>query len=439
MKHPLNYLEEKEQEKHQLKDAEPLQKRQRREECNGVQGKAEHLNGAAVTAAGTAALVSLKADADYFRGYSTIHIHEEMLTDQIRTNAYKHALYENAKHLRGSTVMDVGAGTGILSIFAVQAGVNKALAVEACEIAEQARLIVKENKMEDKIDIIKKTVEEFELTEKVDAIISEWMGYCLLYETMLPSVLRARDKFLKEGGLMFPSKATLYLAPVHDEDLLKRVNFWNEIENKYQVSMKCMKSIAEATFTADADIRVIPPEAVQAHAADLCSLDLMTATPEDVQSVKSSFQFKCFGHTIINGFISWFTVEFPGGRILSTSPYKEATHWAHTVFSLQKPFPVRQDTEINGIFSLKPHPRNHRCVEVEIAFTVDNQESQRQTFSLHNTCPGRQLHNEDRLIPDLPRKTLDCTKSSLENGGSSPIQERSSKYGKKNSNAMKIY
>lgn len=81
-----------------------------------------------------------------------------------------------------------------------------------------------------------------------------------------------------------------------------------------------------------------------------------------------------------------------------------------------------------------------RCVEVEIAFTVDNQESQRQTFSLHNTCPGRQLHNEDKLIPDLPRKTLDCTKSSLDNGGSSPIQERSSsKYGKKNSNAMKIY
>lgn len=39
-------------------------------------------------------------------------------------------------------------------------------------------------------------------------------------------------------------------------------------------------------LTADADIRVIPPEAVQAHAADLCSLDLMTATPEDVQSVK---------------------------------------------------------------------------------------------------------------------------------------------------------
>lgn len=39
--------------------------------------------------------------------------------------------------------------------------------------------------------------EEVELPEKVDVIVSEWMGYMLLYETMLPSVLYVRDKWLK--------------------------------------------------------------------------------------------------------------------------------------------------------------------------------------------------------------------------------------------------
>ena len=41
---------------------------------------------------------------------------------------------------------------------------------------------------------------------QVDIIISEWMGYCLFYESMLDTVLYARDKWLKPDGLMFPDK-----------------------------------------------------------------------------------------------------------------------------------------------------------------------------------------------------------------------------------------
>jgi hypothetical protein len=37
--------------------------------------------------------------------------------------------------------------------------------------------------------------------KKVDIIISEWMGYCLLYEAMLDTVIFARDKYLAPGGL----------------------------------------------------------------------------------------------------------------------------------------------------------------------------------------------------------------------------------------------
>ena len=46
---------------------------------------------------------------------------------------------------------------------------------------------------------MKGKVEEVELPdgiEKVDIIISEWMGYCLFYESMLNTVIFARDKWL---------------------------------------------------------------------------------------------------------------------------------------------------------------------------------------------------------------------------------------------------
>lgn len=62
-------------------------------------------------------------------------------------------------------------------------------------------------------------MEEVELpVDKVDIIISEWMGYFLLYESMLDTVLLARDKYLKPDGMMFPDKAAMMLAAIEDGD-----------------------------------------------------------------------------------------------------------------------------------------------------------------------------------------------------------------------------
>jgi protein arginine N-methyltransferase 1 len=125
-------------------------------------------------------------------------------------------------------VLDVGAGTGILSIFAAKAGAAHVYAVENANIALHARTIIESNGLSDKITVIKGKIEEIELpVEKVDIIISEWMGYFLLYESMLDCVLFARDKFLHADGMMFPDRAVLYLASIEDEDYRQsKIDFW---------------------------------------------------------------------------------------------------------------------------------------------------------------------------------------------------------------------
>jgi hypothetical protein len=45
---------------------------------------------------------------------------------------------------------------------------------------------------------------------------SEWMGYALLYESMLPSVLFCRDKWLVPGGLMLPDRTTMLICAIED-------------------------------------------------------------------------------------------------------------------------------------------------------------------------------------------------------------------------------
>ena len=97
--------------------------------------------------------------------------------------------------------MDIGCGTGILSIFAARAGAKHVYGIEFADIADYAKEIVKQNNLSDKVTIIKSKVEEVELpVAKVDIIISEWMGYFLLYESMLDTVLFARDKWLNKDG-----------------------------------------------------------------------------------------------------------------------------------------------------------------------------------------------------------------------------------------------
>lgn len=57
------------------------------------------------------------------------------------------------------------------------------------------------------------------LVAQVDIIISEWMGYFLLRESMLDSLVRARDRWLVPGGLMFPSRCTMMWGVISDEQV----------------------------------------------------------------------------------------------------------------------------------------------------------------------------------------------------------------------------
>lgn len=76
-------------------------------------------------------------------------------------------------------------------------------------------MIAAANGMSDKITFVQGKVEEADLP-KVDIIVSEWMGFCLLSEIMLDCLLQARDKYLVPGGLLFPDRVSAYLAGIED-------------------------------------------------------------------------------------------------------------------------------------------------------------------------------------------------------------------------------
>lgn len=165
-----------------------------------------------------------------------------MLKDTHRTLTYQQAIEGNPADFKDKIVLDIGCGTGILSIFAARAGAKHVYSVDNAEIALHAREIVKQNGLSHKITVFKGKMEEIDFPFKegeVDIIVSEWMGYYLLYESMLDCVLWARDKYLKKGtGKMLPDRAQLYVAAIEDSEYMgDKANFWR---NVYGVDMSVM-------------------------------------------------------------------------------------------------------------------------------------------------------------------------------------------------------
>ena len=103
---------------------------------------------------------------------------------------------------KDKVVVDVGTGTGVLSIWAAKAGARKAYAIEVTETAEHAPKCVAAGGVGGVVEVLQQRVGDVVLPEgpnSVDTTVSEWMRYFLIRGSMLDSTLVARDRWLKRG------------------------------------------------------------------------------------------------------------------------------------------------------------------------------------------------------------------------------------------------
>jgi protein arginine N-methyltransferase 1 len=191
--------------------------------------------------------------ANYFCSYAYLYHQKQMLTDQTRMHAYHKAVTKNPEIFAGKTVVDVGTGSGILSAWCAMAGAEKVWAVEFTNMANHAATLVQSNGLSDRVTVVKGAIEELDLPAgSVDVMISEWMGYFLLRESMLDSLIRARNRLLKPGGVMMPSSATMLWAPIEceaarlqkEQELAESMRDWTEFTvdtaRRYGVNMACL-------------------------------------------------------------------------------------------------------------------------------------------------------------------------------------------------------
>ncbi|XP_016987957.2 protein arginine N-methyltransferase 8 [Drosophila rhopaloa] len=318
----------------------------------------------------------------YFKLYGRIEVQEWLLKDPARNKAYREAILCN-ESFKNKTVLDVGCGMGILSLFAAKAGAKRVLAVDASSTTDFAHRIVQDNGYGDVIMVIRGKVEDIELPadmHKVDIIVCDWMGYCLFSENMLDSLIFARDKWLVAGGHIFPDSAQLFLAAIKGRD--QDLGFWHDVHgfDLSAIRRRCESKAVVEHVTAGQ---------VMSKVCLVKSLDLYNVR-RNSSDFRSSYELKVIRNGWVHALVAYFDVGFsksPQRISFSTSPSAPWTHWNQTVFYLETPLSVKSGESIKGVFSIRPSVDS--IFDLEFDIYVDFQSSgksvtSQQSFVLTN-------------------------------------------------------
>uniref|UniRef100_A0A0N5ASE9 type I protein arginine methyltransferase n=1 Tax=Syphacia muris TaxID=451379 RepID=A0A0N5ASE9_9BILA len=313
--------------------------------------------------------------SQYFQFYGYLAQQQNMMQDYVRTSTYQRAIHINSKDFKDKVVMDVGAGSGILSFFAIQAGAKRVYAVEASSMSIHCAELVRSNHLSDRIIVVPGRVEEISIPEQVDVIISEPMGYMLVNERMLESYMHAR-KFLKNGGKMFPSRGELHFALFSDEALYieqcSKANFWCQ-ENFHGVNVSALRPQALVEVFKQPIVDTWHPNILMSGSMKWC-IDFLkdSVTALHVITIPFMFTVKCTG--FVHGIAFWFDVAFVGSTEtiwLSTAPTEPLTHWYQVRCLFDRPLMAYSGQIVKGTIKLVANER--QSYDVDIAAEVNGQ------------------------------------------------------------------
>jgi SAM-dependent methyltransferase len=262
--------------------------------------------------------------------YLDVAMHKVMLQDVVRTDAYERAI--NKVVSPGQAVLDFGCGTGILAMFAARAGASRVTAVDRSPFIKTAQEIAQKNGFAN-IDFYHDDEQSLQLGEKVDVIVSEWMGHCLFYEAMLEPLLAIRDRYLANGGVMIPAEVSLHAGLVCDKDILEDLSF---LQTKpYDIDFS---PIAHTPFQ-QTDLVTLGPESILKSTAHLGSLDMHTVGKADTPRVFTG-TIKPDKKADIYALCGWFSSRLCEGVAFGTGPNDIPTHWDQILFPLPEPLTV---------------------------------------------------------------------------------------------------
>ena len=291
----------------------------------------------------------------------------EMIADRVRTRAYLDALKQTVKS--GSIVLEIGSGLGLFAISAAQFGASRVYALEPDDVIELSRESARAAKVDDKITFLQALSTEVELPEQVDVIVSDLRGVLPLFLNHIPSIIDARNRFLKPNGVLIPSSDRLWAGPVEAHEHYKKIDMWQDLQR--DIDCTSARRIASNTWWK-ARVRV---EQLLDRPQCLATLNYnFVSSPNTTGNL--SFDVNRDG--VLHGWALWFDTNLFGEIGFSNHPEESELIYGNAFFPLTEPIEVRKGETID--FSFRANLVNDDYVFSWKTEVYDSQDVEKRSF-----------------------------------------------------------
>ena len=263
------------------------------------------------------------------------NFHRQLLVDEVRTSAFREAILKVVRP--GDVVVDVGAGTGVLSFFACEAGARRVYAIEREHAADMAAMLARHVGLADRVTVLHARSQEAELPERADVLVTEMLGSLAFNEGLLGVIVEARRRFLVPGARIIPSQTDLWIAPAELRDVYALfVDWWRT--PRHGLDFSPVRTFAANTLYSER----ITPDALLAPI--VTAMSVRAAELDDtVQRGTASFRTTRDG--VVHGFVAGFTATLADGVTL-TNEWRGARSWEQGFLPLETPVVTMAGTPV---------------------------------------------------------------------------------------------
>ncbi|KAJ4860132.1 ribosomal protein l11 methyltransferase (PrmA) domain-containing protein [Trichoderma breve] len=286
----------------------------------------------------------------YFESYAYNDIHETMLKDTVRTDAYRDFIYNNKHIFKGKVVLDIGCGSGILSMFCAKAGAARVIAVDNSDIIKKATENIFNNGLSDIITCVKGAIEEVKLpVDEVDII---------------------------PDGLLVPSSGTIWMAPIQDTEYMsEHISYWRDV---YGFDMKAMQ---EGIYD-DVRVEAMPQNTLCGEPYPFKVLDLHTIKPEEL-SFTARWESEPVPEPMTTPEV--FVKAKNGNVAFTTGPSGIVTHWKQGLLLVppeNSPSKLELPEIISGQITFAALEENARALRIDVTCSSESKEGKKWSWKL---------------------------------------------------------
>ena len=286
------------------------------------------------------------------RGFASVWAHHGMLRDVQRVMAYRAAIF---RHAPGQRVLEIGCGTGILSIFAAQAGARSVVAVEESQIADVAARMFAANGLAEPIDLRRGNSRDLHLDEPADLIVHELIGVDPFGENMLVYLDDARRRLLRPGGRLLPGRFEVCCVGFEAEDPGARLREAAEFAGLYGVDFGPFLDALAAAEPPAPSHRAPSTTPLRPLTEETCLYDLDLASDALTDLPETPTHLQANRQGLLGGVDVFFRAHFDATTQLTNAPFVGSTHWHRRRIPFARPLPVEAGTAVRIVARLGTH------------------------------------------------------------------------------------